>query len=321
MAESHPAPTPPARSSCACAGPPRAWWREVILVGLLDLLYELTRSLAPTRVDRAFANARTVERLERVLHLNPERFLNEALDRVPTLIPPLSVYYQIGHLVGLLAVLIWAWWFHRGRYRLARNALVVLTLAGLVGYWLVPTAPPRFALSGVVDTIALHPVLLAGQESVVGMVNAYAAMPSLHVAWAVWVGLAVSGLAAGRLRHLAWLHPLATTLVVLATANHYLLDAVAGAVLALLAWSISRAVASHLRRSGGRLRVNGCRRWRWVPCQRSPGPDRPVSPAGVCWCAPVRSEAAPTASAGPTGPAGSARSAGTAECSAPDAGL
>jgi hypothetical protein len=213
--------------------------REAVLVGAVDELYEVTRSLAPTRVGKAFANAQAIERLERALYLNPERPLNHALVDMPVLIPPISVYYQVGHLVALLATLIWAWRRHRDLYRSARNSLLVLTLAGLVGYWMMPTAPPRFALPGVVDVVAAHPVLLASQESVVGLVNEYAAMPSLHVAWAVWVALAVTALSARRARWVAWAHPVATTLVVLATANHYLLDAVAGAVLALLAWLLA----------------------------------------------------------------------------------
>jgi PAP2 superfamily len=216
-----------------------AWVREAVLVGAVDELYEVTRSLAPTRVGKAFANAHAIERLEQALHLNVERPLNHALLDVTILIPPISVYYQVGHLVALLAALIWAWCRHRDLYRAARNALLALTLGGLAWYWLMPTAPPRFALPGVVDVVAAHPVLLASQESVVGLVNEYAAMPSLHVAWAVWVALTVTGLSARRVRWVAWVHPAATTLVVLATANHYLLDAVAGAVLALLAWLLA----------------------------------------------------------------------------------
>jgi hypothetical protein len=216
-----------------------AFVREAVLIVAVDELYEVTRSLAPTRVGKALANARAIERLERTLHLNPERPLNHALLDVPVLIPPISVYYQVGHLVALLAALIWAWRRHRELYRAARNALLALTLGGLAWYWLMPTAPPRFALPGVVDVVAAHPVLLASQESVVGLVNEYAAMPSLHVAWAVWVALTATTLSARRLRWLAWVHPVATTLVVLATANHYLLDALAGTVLAFVAWLLA----------------------------------------------------------------------------------
>ena len=225
---------------------PGAWWREALLVVVIDLLYEVTRSLAPTRVGQAFANARAIEDLEAALHLDPERPFNHALLRMPDLIPMVSVYYQVGHLVALLAALTWAWVRHRDRYRVARNALVGLTLAALVGYWLLPTAPPRFALPGVVDAVAAHPVLLAGQESVVGLVNEYAAVPSLHVAWAVWVALVVAGLSRNRLRRWIWLHPAATTVVVLATANHYLLDAVAGALLAFGGWAVSTRVTGRV---------------------------------------------------------------------------
>lgn len=230
---------------------PGPWWVEVLLIGAMNQLYELIRSLAPTRIGQAFANAHALERLEAALHLGVERRLNQALEHLPALIPPMSVYYQVGHLVALLTTLAWAWRRHPDRYAPARTALLALSLTALAGYWFVPTAPPRFALAGAVDTVAAHPVLFAGNDNLTGMVNLYAAMPSLHVAWAVWVALTVSHLSGGRWRRLAWAHPAATVLVVLATANHYLADAVAGAALALAAW----ALLHHRHRPGGQVAV------------------------------------------------------------------
>jgi uncharacterized membrane protein YkvA (DUF1232 family) len=220
------------------AGP---WWAEAAVLVLIDRIYELLRSLAPTRVHLAFADAYTLEGIERGLHLNVELAMNGWLERTGSLlITPVSAYYQVGHLVALLGTLTWAWLRHRHRYAPARTALVGLTLAALVGYWLVPTAPPRLAMFGAIDTVAVHPLLLADQPHVVELVNAYAAMPSLHVAWAVWVALTVARLG-GRWGRLAWLHPAATTLTVLATANHYVLDVVAGLALTVVAWIVVMA--------------------------------------------------------------------------------
>jgi hypothetical protein len=84
------------------------WWWEVPLIGVTDQLYELTRSLAPTRIVQAFANTHAIERIEMALRLDVECPLYYALERLPTLIPPVSVYYQAGHLVALLTVLVWA---------------------------------------------------------------------------------------------------------------------------------------------------------------------------------------------------------------------
>jgi PAP2 superfamily len=217
---------------------PGRWWVEALLILAVDQLYELVRSLAPQRVSQALANARTIEHIEAVLHIELELPLSRGLEHLHQLIPLASVYYQVGHLVALLVTLGWAWTRHRDRYAAARNALLAVSLTALLGYWLLPTAPPRFALSGTVDTVAAHPVLFADNGSVTGLVNLYAAMPSLHVAWAVWVALTVTRLSTAPRRALVWLHPALTTLVVLATANHYLIDAVAGAVLAAAAWAL-----------------------------------------------------------------------------------
>lgn len=218
---------------------PGRWWVEALLIVFMDMLYELIRSLAPTHPARAVANAHAIERLENWLHLGIEPSLNSALEHLPWLIPPMSVYYQIGHLLGLIGALVWAWSCHRSAYARARNALLGLSLTALAGYWLFPTAPPRLAMPGIVDTLAEHPVFLAGHDNVTGMVNLYAAMPSLHVAWAVWVALTITHLSRRRVRYLVWLHPIATTAVVLTTGNHYIADAVVGALLAVLAWRIA----------------------------------------------------------------------------------
>jgi hypothetical protein len=210
------------------------------------------------------------------------RGANHALEQTSWLIPTASVYYQVGHLAALLATLGWAWCRHRDRYARARAALLGLTLTALAGYWLLPTAPPRLAMPGVVDTVAAHPVLFAGNGAVTGMVNLYAAMPSLHVAWAVWVALTVSTLSGHRMRRLVWLHPAATTIVVVATANHYVVDAIAGTVLALAAWALNRAT---IRRIGLDEAVHSptARRPDKADADpHSPGPPtRPVTPRGV----------------------------------------
>jgi hypothetical protein len=79
--------------------------------------------------------------------------------------------------------------------------------------------------------VSLDVLGAAKPHTIAGLINNYAAMPSLHVAWATWCAVAVVVATRGRWRHLAWLYPLTTTVVVLATANHYLLDALAGALL------------------------------------------------------------------------------------------
>jgi hypothetical protein len=101
-------------------------------------------------------------------------------------------------------------------------------------------------IAGLTDTLTRNDILGAAHVHG-GFVNLYAAMPSLHVAWATWCAGAVVITARGSWRHVAWLYPITTTLVVIATANHYLLDAAAGAALA------GALLALTARKTGRRL--------------------------------------------------------------------
>ncbi|QKG24418.1 hypothetical protein ACTIVE_6065 [Actinomadura verrucosospora] len=116
-----------------------------------------------------------------------------------------------------------------GVYRPARNALVLTNLAGLVVFFVLPVMPPRLLPdAGFIDSVAL-----AGFGTVhsPGGVEAdqFAAMPSLHMGWAVWVAVVIMALIPRhRVRWLAMLHPIVTAIVVVVTANHYVLDVIAG---------------------------------------------------------------------------------------------
>jgi hypothetical protein len=137
------------------------------------------------------------------------------------------------------AVLVWLRRRHARSYGPARTALIVATLLGLVGFWLYPTAPPRMlAGSGFVDTLAYFSdwgwwsTDASAPKGLGGLTNELAAMPSLHVGWAVWVGWYAATHARRRwVRALAVAYPVVTSVVVVATANHYWLDVVAGAAL------------------------------------------------------------------------------------------
>jgi hypothetical protein len=123
-----------------------------------------------------------------------------------------------------------------------RSALVLATTAANVVFWTWPVAPPRFAVPGMTDILVRFGILGAGSpHGPDSLVNLYAAMPSLHVAWAAWCAAALVAATRGRRRHLAWLYPAATTLVVIATANHFLADAAAGLAVTALGLLAARA--------------------------------------------------------------------------------
>ncbi|WP_291377482.1 phosphatase PAP2 family protein [Demequina sp.] len=219
----------------------RPWMTEIGLIIGLYYLYSVMRSASPDRVSVAMSNANLVENAQRAVGLDMELALNQLFVRNQWLADAASYWYQITHMVVTAGVLLWLWQRRREHYGALRTSLALLMVSGLATYWLFPLAPPRFALHGTVDTMAANPVLFAGQESVTGLANLYAAMPSLHVGWAVWCALAVVMTTRSRWWNLAWLYPLTTTYVVIGTANHYLLDAVAGTVYAVGAYAVARS--------------------------------------------------------------------------------
>lgn len=212
---------------------------ELALVVGLYSLYSLMRSASPDRATLAMGNADSIERAERGLGINIESGLNALFVRHQWLADFGSYWYQTMHMLVVVVLLVWMWRRRQADYRTMRTALALVMLGGLATYWLYPLAPPRFALTGAVDTMTAHPVLFWG-DNVTGLANLYAAMPSLHVAWAVWCALTVVLLNRSAWRYLAWLYPLTTTFVVLGTANHYLFDAFAGTTYAIVAVAFAR---------------------------------------------------------------------------------
>jgi hypothetical protein len=214
------------------------WWREVLLIGAIYGAYEFTRGVGDVDIPSAFANGRQILHLEQIWHLSPERVLNEALEHATFLAVFASYFYSLMHYIVTPVVLIWMYRKHRAHYGPARTALAISTVIGLVGFLLLPTAPPRMIRgSGLRDTLAAtqHWGWWGGEGSVPrglgALTNQFAAMPSLHVGWSIWCGALIAMYARRRwVKALGVSYPILTTVVVMATGNHYLLDAVAGGV-------------------------------------------------------------------------------------------
>lgn len=230
-----------------------AWWRrfgpvivEFTVVGVLYAVYSYMRSASPDRVALATRHADWIESVQRNLHIDVELSLNELFVSNQWLADAASYWYQLAHPLVTMGVLVWLWFRRKEHYGVQRTSLALLMLGGLATYWLYPLSPPRFALDGAVDTMTAHPVLFWG-DNVTGLANLYAAMPSLHVGWATWCALTIVVMNRSHWRHLAWLYPLTTTFAVVGTANHYVLDGVAGATYAVVAWLIVRFVYAKWR--------------------------------------------------------------------------
>lgn len=226
-----------------------AWWAEVGIVLAFYLAYACTRALAPGTRAHAIANAGNVVAFERSIHLDPELWLNHALAPVNWLAALAGYYYLTLHFAVTIGALVLLYLRRPHLYRQARTSLVLASYSALVAFWFLPVAPPRMAEDGVIDVVVQHNTLGAAhaQQGRSSLENVYAAMPSLHVGWALWVALVVHRSFRSRWRQLAWLYPLATALLVLSTGNHYLVDALAGAAVVLAADVLSRGLLPSVR--------------------------------------------------------------------------
>jgi len=207
-------------------------------------MYDAITNLAPLRLHLALGNAWGVLHLEQSLHIDPELGLDRWLSAHHTLALIVSDYYDNAHFVVTLALLGWLWWRRADIYRPLRSSLVLVNVIGFIVFWLYPVAPPRMLTAyGFTDVVASshafgswHTGALASQA------NQLAAMPSLHIAWAAWCTLALWRLSERRwVRLAAVAYPLLTTLAVLATANHFLLDVLAGLLTLALAVGLAAA--------------------------------------------------------------------------------
>ncbi|WP_328555895.1 MULTISPECIES: phosphatase PAP2 family protein [unclassified Streptomyces] len=221
---------------------PRLWF-EVLLIAMSYWTYSLIRNAVPEQRREALRNADWIWRMEHHLGVAVEESVNHAVNSVGWLIIGMNYYYATLHFVVTLSVLVWLYRCHPGRYAAARLALFATTAVALLGYYFFPLAPPRLLPGGnFVDTVMVHETwgsMASGDLK--HMSNQYAAMPSMHIGWSLWCGLTVLALAkAPWARILGVLYPAATLLVIVATANHFWLDAVGGLLCLCFGFLVAR---------------------------------------------------------------------------------
>lgn len=211
------------------------WWTQVLLAVGVAWGYDEIRALHGDVRASAIAHGLDVLHFDRALHLDWATPLNAWLTRHDAIADVLAGYYFVMHL-GMTSLTLVVLWVHGRRYRWHRDALLVMSLVGLVVYWLYPVAPPRL-LPGFHDTV--RQVLPSAYDLETARANLYAAFPSLHIAWAVWVGIALWSVSRRAwVRAVAISHPTLTTLTVLATGNHYVADITSGVVVAAVAYPL-----------------------------------------------------------------------------------
>ena len=225
------------------------WLPELALVAALYGVYMAARAVIGVPVAEAEDRGADILRVEGWLGLDLEAGLNDWLTAVPAAGLVAAYLYATLHYLVTPAVLLWTAVRRGGGYRVERNALLFATVLGLVGYWLLPTAPPRLIDAGLTDTMAAFADVgwwgdaASAPRGMEGLSNQYAAMPSLHVGWAVWVALCVARHAGSSVvRRGIWVYPALMSFVVMSTANHYLLDVLGGAVCAFAGAWLARAL-------------------------------------------------------------------------------
>jgi hypothetical protein len=230
-----------------------ALW-ETSILALVILTFTRVHAAIGNNVAAATDNARTLQTVERTLHLNIELAMNRWLVGHDALIAPSVIVYR-GYYAVLIGVVVWIFLRHPGVYRHVRNTFIAMSGLALLVYWAVPMSPPRFALAGIVDVITEHDLWggRAFHES-----GSYTAMPSVHVAWSAWAAYAAWSALRGahpRGALLVWMFPSVMVAVVFSTGSHYVLDVVGSALLLVLSIAVARLwdrLARHRARASGK---------------------------------------------------------------------
>ncbi|MCX6468768.1 MAG: phosphatase PAP2 family protein [Corynebacteriales bacterium] len=234
------------------------WWVEIALIGALYGVYSLIRNSVGEVADTAFRNAESLLSFEDRFHIALERPLNEWVHHTPIVADIVALQYATLHFVVTPAVLVWLFFRRSTHYRAVSAILIVTTVLALIGFYWFPTAPPRLlSQQGFVDIMSQTSSWgwwpESGTPGSDAISNQFAAMPSLHCAWAAWCGLSLFFLARRMwVRILGLIYPFTTFFVVMGSGNHFILDVLAGlatlAVGAAVVFGIRALWRSRVRR-------------------------------------------------------------------------
>jgi hypothetical protein len=199
--------------------------------------YQVVRGITDGDPTTAFANAERLIDAEQWLGTFFEPGLQQALLSQTWLIDIANFMYMNSHFVVTTAFLTWLYFFRNDHFYFVRNMFMVAMALALVGYGLFPTAPPRLMPEyGFTDTIAAFTGVAQDDETVSLLVNQYAAVPSMHIAFSLMIAIPGAALSRHAIARAGWsAYPLLVFFVIVVTGNHFWLDAAAGAAVACLA--------------------------------------------------------------------------------------
>src|SRR5580693_9819938 len=216
---------------------PHGWLdalRQVSLFGAAYLAYRLVRGLVEGDANAAFAHARDVISIERTLHVFVEPSVQAWASGSHLLIDLSSWLYVNAQTTVTIGALVYLYLRHNRSFYFVRNMFMIAMGIALVGYAVFPTAPPRFMPEwGFIDPVsAFTGMHLTGMHvphasTTSALLNLYAAVPSMHVAFALMIGWTLARLVRWRVLKVLWvLYPFLMAFVIVVTANHFIFDAI-----------------------------------------------------------------------------------------------
>jgi len=231
--------------------PARRRWSDVVAAGAVEAalvcalfaLWQIANTMAHHHVAGGLANGRWVWHAERWLHVPSETSMQRLVLPHAGVVRASNYYYATAHLTGMVVFLAWLWLRYRDRYPRWRTTVAIFTGLSLL-VQIIPVAPPRLiGGTGLVDTAQAY-----GQSvyAAVDFADQYAAMPSIHVGWAVLIAVAAWQCSRGLFRWVGVAHGVATTVIVVVTANHYWFDGLAAVLLLAAAWAAARALEGRM---------------------------------------------------------------------------
>ena len=223
--------------------------KQLGLFVLAELSYEAVRGLADGARDQAMVNGQNVISLEKGLHTFFEPNLQAIFIDHRWIVDFANYMYMNSHFVVTTAFLVWLYVFRNQNFYFVRNMFMVAMALAIVGYALVPTAPPRlFPQEGFVDTITDFAQVNHDSGLVKLFINPYAAIPSMHVAFSTMIGVTGVLVSRHRITKALWAaYPVLVFWVVVVTANHFWIDGAAGLLVAVLSALAAREVLARAR--------------------------------------------------------------------------
>jgi hypothetical protein len=220
------------------------WWLEAGFVAVFYAVYSTIRNLNDAGTDLAFEHAKQIIRLQLDLGIFHEQTIQAWALHVRPLIVGSNYFYGSLHFIVTGGVMIYLYRRWTNDYPLWRNTLAIATAIALIGFAFYPLMPPRLLPSSYhfVDTLAKDPAFWSFNSGAMNRIsNQYAAMPSVHCAWALWCAcVLVPRLRPIWAKAIAVIYPVLTVTAIVVTANHYFLDAVAGFAVLGIAYLLAR---------------------------------------------------------------------------------